>query len=68
MSYLSSLQEHVDALWKCLPPGTGDNGPERVVSAVEVQDEMDEFRADVYHKIKELATALNNLRESVKLL
>ena len=65
MSYLSSLQEHVDALWKCLPP---ENGPERVVSAVEVQDEMDEFGADVYHKIKELATGLNNLRESVTLI
>ena len=68
VSYLSSLQEHVDALWKCLPPGTGEDGPERVVSAAEGQDEMDEFRADVYHKIKELATGLNNLRESVTLI
>ena len=44
MSYLSSLSDQVDALWKCLPPGTGPDGPERVVAAVEVQDEMDEFR------------------------
>ena len=43
VSYLSSLSEQVDALWKCLPPGTGPDGPERVVTAVEVQDEMDEF-------------------------
>ena len=74
VSYLSSLSEHVDALWKCLPPGcippgeTGEEGQERVVTAVEVQDEMDEFRKDVYRKIKELATGLNNLRESVQLI
>ena len=29
---------------------------------------MDEFRNDVYWKIKELATGLNNLRESVQLI
>ena len=74
VSYLSSLSEHVDALWKCLPPGskppgeTGEEGQERVATAVEVQDEMDEFRRDVYRKIKELATGLNNLRESVQLI
>ena len=68
VSYLSSLSEQVDALWKCLPPGTGEEGPERVVTAVEVQDEMDEFRNDVYRKIKELATGLNNLRDSVQLI
>ena len=68
MSYLSSLSDQVDALWKCLPPGTGPDGPERVVTAVEVQDEMDEFREDVYQKIKELATGLNNLRDSVRLI
>ena len=44
MSYLSSLSEQVDALWKCLPPGcvppgqTGEEGQERVVTAVEVQE------------------------------
>ena len=68
MPYLSSLSDQVDALWKCLPPGTGPDGPERVVTAVEVQDEMDEFREDVYQKIKELATGLNNLRDSVRLI
>ena len=68
VSYLSSLSEQVDALWKCLPPGTGEDGPERVVTAVEVQDEMDEFRDDVYWTIKELATGLNNLRDSVQLI
>ena len=43
LSYLSSLSDQMDALWKCLPPGTGPDGTERVVTAVEVQDEMDEF-------------------------
>ena len=57
---LSSLSDQVDALWKCLPPGTGPDGPERVV--------MDELREDVYQKIKELATGLNNLRDSVRLI
>ena len=58
VSYLSSLAEQVSALWKCLPsecipPGqTGEEGQERVVTAVEVQDEMDEFRKDVYRKNK----------------
>ena len=69
VSYLSSLSDQVNALWKCIPPGqTGEEGQERVVTAVEVQDEMDEFRNDVYRKIKELATGLNNLRESVRFI
>ena len=74
MSYLSSLSEQVDALWECLPPGsappgqTGDQGQERNVTAVEVQDETEELRKGVYRKIKELATGLNNLRESVQLI
>ena len=54
VSYLSTLPENVDALWKCLPPGSippgqaGEVEHERVVTAVEVQDEMDDFRKDVY--------------------
>ena len=69
VSYLSSLSEQVDLLWKCRPPGqTGDEDQERAVTAVEVQDEMDEFRNDVYRKLKELAAGLNNLRESVRLI
>ena len=69
MSYLSSLSEQVDLLWKYRPPGqTGDEDQERVVTAVEVQDELDEFRSDVFRKLKELATGLNNLRESVRLI
>ena len=69
VSYLSSLSDQVNALWKCLPPGqTGEEGQERVVTAVEVQDEMNEFRNDVYRKIKELATGLNNLHDSVQLI
>ena len=68
VSYLSSLSDQVNALWKCLPPGTGEEGQERVVTALEVQDEMDEFRNDVYRKIKELATGLNNLRDGVQLI
>ena len=69
MSYLSSLSEQVDLVWKCRPPGqTGDEDQERAVTAVEVQDEMDELRNDVYRKLKELATGLKNLRESVRLI
>ena len=74
MSYLSSLSEQVNALWEYIPSGsappgqTGDQGQERNVTAVEVQDEMEELRKDVYRKIKELATGLNNLRESVQLI
>ena len=42
VSYLSSLSEHVDALWKCLPPGcvppgeTGQGGQERIVSNLQL--------------------------------
>ena len=54
---------------ECGPPGqTDDEGQERVVTAVEVQDEMDEVRKDVCRKIKELAAGLKNLSESVQLL
>ena len=68
VSYLSSLSDQVNALWKCLPPGTSEEGQERVVTAVEVQDEMDDLRRDVYRKIKELSIGLNNLCESVQLI
>ena len=74
MSYLSSLSDQVDALWNYIPPGsappgeTGDPSQVRRVTAVEVQDEMDDLGRDVYRKIKELATGLNNLRESVQLI
>ena len=46
----------------------GEVDQERVVTAVEVQDEMDEFRRDVYQKMKKMATGLTNLLENVRLL
>ena len=55
------------ALSATVSPSKRQNHP-RVVTAVEVQDEMDEFREDVYQKIKERATGLNNLRDSVRLI
>ena len=39
-----------------------------IATAVEVQDELDELRLDIYRKLKEMATGLNNLRESVRLI
>ena len=69
VSVLSRLSDQVDLLWKCrLPDQVDDENQERAVTAVEVQDELDELKSDVYRKLKELATGLNNLRESVKLI
>ena len=49
---MKRVKRELSQLWKCKNQ----------------QDEMDEFRKDVYRKIKELATGLNNLRESVQLI
>ena len=51
-----------------LPEQTDDENQERTATAVEVQDELDELRLDIYRKLKEMATGLNNLRESVRLI
>ena len=69
VSFLSRLSDQVDLLWKCrLPEQIDDENQERAVTAVEVQDELDKLRSDIYRKLKEMATGLNNLRESVKLI
>ena len=69
MSFLSRLSDQVDLLWKCrLPEQTNDENQEKAVTAVEVHEELDELKKDVYRKLKEMATGLNNLRESVRLI
>ena len=47
---------------------TDDESKERVVSAVEVREELDEFKEVVLRKLKEFLTNLNALQESVRLI
>ena len=69
VSFLSRLLGQVDLLWKCrLPEQTDDEDQEKAVTAVEVQEELDELKNEVYRKLKEMSTGLNNLRESVQLI
>ena len=69
VSFLSRLSDQVDLLWKCrLPEQADDKNREKVVTAVEVQEELDELKNEVYRKLKEMSTGLNNLRESVRLI
>ena len=51
-----------------LPELTDDESQERVVSAVEVREELDEFKEVVLKKLKEFLTNLNSLHEKVRLI
>ena len=69
------LTEQVDLIenqiikWRNrLPELTDDDSRERVVSAVKVQEDLDEFKEVVLKKLKELITNLNALQGEVRLL
>ena len=75
VSFLSKLSAQVELLenqivkWRYrLPELTDDESQEKIVSAVEVREELDEFKDAVYRKLKEILTSLNTLRESVRLI
>ena len=69
VSFLSRLSDQVELLWKCrLPERADDESQEKIVSAAEVQEELDELKNVVYRKLKEMLTSLNTLRESVRLI
>ena len=75
LSFLSRLSEQVGLLedqiikWRYrLPELTDDESEERIVSAVEVREELDEFKKVVLRKLKEFLTNLNALQESVRLI
>ena len=75
VSFLSKLSEQVELLenqvvkWRYrLPELTDDESQEKIVSAIEVREELDEFKDAVYRKLKEILTSLNTLRESVRLI
>ena len=75
LSFLSKMSEQVELLedqiikWRYrLPDLTDDDSNERVVSAVEVREELDEFKEVVLRKLKEFLTNLNALQESVRLI
>ena len=68
-------QEQVELLedqmikWRYrLPELTDDESKARIVSAVEVREELDEFKEVVLRKLKEFLTNLNTLQESVRLI
>ena len=71
LSFLSKLSEQVELLedqiikWRYrLPELTDDESKERIVSTVEVREELDEFKEVVLRKLKEFLTNLNTLQES----
>ena len=75
LSFLTKLSTQVDLLehqvikWRYrLPELTDDESQEKIVSAVEVREELDEFKDAVYRKLKEITTSLQTLRESVRLI
>ena len=75
LSFLSKLSEQVELLedqiikWRYrLPELTDDESQERIVSAVEVREELDEIKEVVLRKIKEFLTNLNTFQESVRLI
>ena len=75
LSFLTKLSEQVELLedqiikWRYrLPELTDDESKERVVSAVEVREELDEFKEVVLRKIQWILTNLDSLQESVRLL
>ena len=47
---------------------TDDESKERIVSAVEVREELDEFKEVLLRKLKEFLTNLNTVQESVRLI
>ena len=75
LSFLTKLTTQVDLLedqvvkWRHrLPELTNDESQEKIVSAVEVREELDEFKDAVYRKLREIATSLQTLQESVRLI
>ena len=70
LSCLAKMSEQVELIqdqiikWRYrLPELTGDDSQERIVSAVEVREELDEFKEVVLRKPKEFLTNLNTLQE-----
>ena len=75
LTFLASMSEQVNLIenqiikWRYrLPELTDDDSEERVVSAVEVQEDLDELKEVVLKKLKDLLTNLNALRGEVQLL
>ena len=74
LTFLASMSEQVDLMeqhiikWRYrLPDLTDDNSRERVVTAVEVQEDLYEFKDIAMRKIGELTTALTALEGEVRL-
>ena len=72
LTFLASMSEQVNLIenqiikWRYrLPELTDDDSEERVVSAVEVQEDLDELKEVVLKKLKDLLTNLNALRGEV---
>ena len=75
LSFLTKLSEQVELLedqiikWRYrLPELTDDESKERFVSAVEVREELDEFKEVVLRRNRWLTTNIGALQESVRLL
>ena len=74
LTFLASMSEHVDLMeqqiikWRYrLPDLTDDNSRERVVTAVEVQEDLYKFKDVAMRKIRELTSAPTALEGEVRL-
>ena len=75
VSFLKGLSEHVDAIedqiikWRDrLPEMTDDDNDEKVVTAVEVREELDELKEIVFKKLRGVFTKISTLEENVSTL
>ena len=75
LTFLAGMADHVDLIeqqiikWRYrLPDLTDDNSRERVVTAVEVQEDLDLFKDKTMEKVREVNNALLALEDEVRLL
>ena len=67
--FLSKLSDQIDLLWKCrLLDQANDENQEKVVTTVEVQEELGDLKNVVHKKLEKMSTNLNTLRENVRLI
>ena len=75
MTFLARIADHVDLIeqqiikWRYrLPDLTDDDSRERVVTAVEVQEDLNLFKEQTREKVREVSNALGALEDEVRLL
>ena len=74
LTFLAGMSEHVDLIeqqivkWRYrLPDLTDDNSRRRVVTAAEVQEDLNQFKDKTMEKVREVNNALAALEDEVRL-